>query len=72
MAELRVNVTPRAAQQIKAQLSKRAQSNPSSGADEKARDLSNLANPSTMAAYYADLRLFFARATGSSPVVLHV
>ena len=31
MAELSVNVTPRAAKQIKAQLSKRAQSNPSSG-----------------------------------------
>ena len=48
------------------------QSNPSSGADEKARDLSNLANPATMAAYFADLRLFFARANGSTPVVLHV
>ena len=31
MAELSVNVTPRAAQQIKAQLSKRAQSNATSG-----------------------------------------
>ena len=31
MAELRVNVTPKAAQQIKAQLSKRAQSTPASG-----------------------------------------
>ncbi|MGZ4603769.1 MAG: hypothetical protein ACXV0U_09250, partial [Kineosporiaceae bacterium] len=48
------------------------QSNPSAGADEAARDLSNLANPSTMAAYYADLRLFFARAAGPAPVVLHV
>jgi hypothetical protein len=48
------------------------QSNPSTGADEKARDLSNLANTSTMAAYYADLRLFFTKAAGSTPVVLHV
>lgn len=31
MAELSVNVTPRAAQQIKAQLSKRAQTTPDSG-----------------------------------------
>jgi iron-sulfur cluster assembly protein len=31
MAQLSVNVTPRAAQQIKAQLSKRAQSTPQSG-----------------------------------------
>ena len=48
------------------------QSNPSSGGDEKARDLSNLANASTMAALYADLRLFFQRAAGSTTVVLHV
>ena len=48
------------------------QSNPSAGADEKARDLSNLANHTTMAAYFADLRLFFARAAGSTPVVLQV
>jgi hypothetical protein len=48
------------------------QSNPAIGADEKARDLSNLANATTMAAYYADLRLFFARAAGTTPVVLHV
>jgi hypothetical protein len=48
------------------------QSNPSTGADEKARDLSNLANTATMAAYYADLRLFFTKAAGPTPVVLHV
>ena len=48
------------------------QSNPATGADEKARDLSNLANTSTMAAYYTDLRLFFTRAAGPTPVVLHV
>ena len=48
------------------------QSTPSTGGDEKARDLSNLANASTMAALYADLRLFFQRAAGSTTVVLHV
>jgi hypothetical protein len=48
------------------------QSTPSNGADEKARDLSNLANTSTMAAWYADLKLFFQRAAGDAPVVLHV
>ena len=34
-------------------------------ASEQAKDLSNLKNPSTMAAYYADLRLFFQRAAGA-------
>ncbi len=48
------------------------QSDPSAGGDEKARDLSNLTDRATMAAYYADLRLFFTRAAGSTPVVLHV
>ena len=48
------------------------QSNPVVGGDEKARDLSHLANHTTMAAYYNDLRLFFARAAGSTPVILHV
>jgi hypothetical protein len=48
------------------------QSNPASGADEAAKDLSNLANTSTMAAFYTDLRLFFTRAAGPTPVVLHV
>jgi hypothetical protein len=47
-------------------------SNPATGSSESARDLSNLANHTTMAAYYDDLRLFFARAAGSTPVVLHV
>jgi hypothetical protein len=41
------------------------QSTPATGTSESARDLSNLANHTTMAAYYADLRLFFARAAGS-------
>ena len=48
------------------------QSTPSIGGDEMARDLSNLANTATMAAWYADLRLFFERAAGVTPVVLHV
>ncbi len=41
------------------------QSNPSTGADEGARDYSNLNNVSTMSAYYADLKLFFTRAAAS-------
>ncbi len=48
------------------------QSTPATGADEKAKDLSNLANTATMAAWYADLRLFLERAAGDTPVVLHV
>ena len=38
------------------------QSNPATGGTEQAEDISNLANPATMAACYADLRLFFQRA----------
>ena len=48
------------------------QSNPATGGTEQAKDISNLANPATMAAWYADLRLFFQRAAGSQPVILHV
>ncbi len=48
------------------------QSNPASGSSESAKDLSNLANPTTMAAFYADLRLFFQRAAGDQTVILHV
>jgi hypothetical protein len=48
------------------------QSTPATGASESAKDLSNLANPATMAAWYADLRLFFQRAAGSQTVILHV
>ncbi len=48
------------------------QSDPGAGADEKAIDLSNLANATTMHAYWADVRLFMQRAAASSPVVLHV
>jgi hypothetical protein len=48
------------------------QSNPATGSSEQEKDLSNLKNTSTMAAYYADLKLFFQRAAGSTTVVLHV
>ena len=48
------------------------QSNPATGGTESAKDLSNLADPTTMAAWYADLRLFFQRAAGAQTVVLHV
>jgi hypothetical protein len=51
------------------------QSNPSTGGDEAARDLSNLNNVSTMNAYWADVKLFLQRAEAASsghPVVLHV
>jgi hypothetical protein len=42
------------------------------GGDELHADLSNLRNAGTMKAYWVDLRLFFTRAAGSGPVVLHV
>ena len=42
------------------------QSNPATGSSEQAKDLSNLENTSTMAAWYADLRLFFQRAAGDT------
>jgi hypothetical protein len=49
------------------------QSLPSNGADELHRDLSNLRNPATMAAYWADWRLLLRRvAAGRGPVVIHV
>jgi hypothetical protein len=49
------------------------QSNPAVGGDEGAKDYSNLNNGATMAAYYADLKLFFQRAGSfsSDRVVLH-
>src|SRR5207249_55634 len=50
------------------------QSAPGNGLGEPAGDFANLQNTSTMAAYFADLRLFFQRA-GAQPgatVVLHV
>jgi hypothetical protein len=42
------------------------------GGDELHDDLGNLANADTMKAYWADLELFYQRAKGSKPVVLHV
>ncbi len=51
------------------------QSSPSTGSTESARDLSNLANVSTMTAYWADVTLFLQRASAAAsghPVVLHV
>ena len=42
------------------------------GGDEAHADLANLQNADTMHAYWADLELFFRRARGSKPVVLHV
>jgi hypothetical protein len=51
------------------------QSNPATGADEAAKDLSNLRNVATMTAYWADVKLFMQRAAAGAsgkPVVLHV
>jgi hypothetical protein len=49
------------------------QSNPAVGANEGAKNFSNLNNASTMASYYADLRLFFQRAGAfSDRVILHL
>jgi hypothetical protein len=42
------------------------------GGDEAHADLANLRDPATMAAYWADVRLFFQRAHGPKLVVLHV
>lgn len=50
------------------------QSQPSSGADELTRDLSNLRNRATMRAYWADWSLLLrrvARAAAKHPVVIH-
>lgn len=51
------------------------QSAPSAGATEQARDLSNMRDPATMRAYWADWRLLLrrvAQAAGKRPVVIHV
>ena len=51
------------------------QSNPATGGDEAAKDLSNLRNVSTMTAYWADVKLFLQKAAAGAsghPVVLHV
>ncbi len=42
------------------------------GSDEAKADLGNVTNADTMKAYWADVELFFRRARGSTPVVLHV
>ena len=51
------------------------QSTPATGSGEAAKDLNNLKNAGTMAAYWADVRLFMQKAeAGASghPVILHV
>lgn len=51
------------------------QSSPATGSGESAKDLNNLKNASTMAAYWADVRLFMQKAAAGAsghPVVLHV
>jgi hypothetical protein len=51
------------------------QSSPSIGATEQARDLSNMRNPATMRAYWADYSLLLrrvAQAAGTRLVVIHV
>ncbi|HUA07004.1 MAG TPA: hypothetical protein VMB27_24070 [Solirubrobacteraceae bacterium] len=51
------------------------QSSPSVGSSEQARDLSNMRNPATMQAYWADFSLLLRRvaaAAGSRLVVIHV
>jgi hypothetical protein len=47
------------------------QSKPGGGSEQQA-DLTNLQNPATMAAYWADVKLLFERAHGTKPVVVHV
>jgi hypothetical protein len=48
------------------------QSNPQTNLGEAGQDLAHLNDASVMSAYWADVRLFFQRAAGSQPVVLHV
>jgi hypothetical protein len=48
------------------------QSMPSVAGGEAAVDLAHLDDPGTMADYWDDVRLFFQRAKGKKPVVLHV
>ena len=47
------------------------QSKPAGG-NEATVDLAHLRDPSVMAAYWKDVRLFFARARGTKTVVLHI
>jgi hypothetical protein len=48
------------------------QSNPQTNLGEAGQDLAHLRDATVMQAYWADVRLFFQKAAGSSPVVLHV
>ena len=48
------------------------QSKPDVSGGEAQADLAHLDDPSTMAAYWRDVRLFFQRAHGTKTVVLHV
>ena len=48
------------------------QSKPGASGGEAAADLANLRDPATMRAYWADVRLLFARAKSSKTVVVHV
>jgi hypothetical protein len=48
------------------------QSKPAEAGGELRTDLAHLDDGGTMAAYWRDVRLFFKRARGSRPVVLHV
>jgi hypothetical protein len=48
------------------------QSNPQTNLGEAGQDLAHLRDATVMRAYWADVRLFFQKAAGSSPVVLHV
>jgi hypothetical protein len=48
------------------------QSRPAAGGDEKAKDLANLRNRATMAAYWKDFSLFLRRAKGHGTVVAHI
>ncbi len=48
------------------------QSSPGASSGEADADYNNLQNTATMTAYFNDLKLFFQRAKGPNPVVLHV
>jgi hypothetical protein len=48
------------------------QSAPAAGGDEAAKDLSNLRNPGTMRAYWADFSLLLRRVAARGVVVVHV
>ena len=48
------------------------QSNPQTSLGEAGQDLAHLNDAAVMAAYWADVRLFFQKAAGTTPVILHV